>query len=115
MIFSLLWQFTAFRIALLCAGALFVGYCLSLDWFARLGWFVVRTFFKALRRAIWYARHTRRFRVRKRRPIRSSRRDAKRAAHRYAKEITGRDISWKKARQLLNRLEREGRAIGDVA
>jgi hypothetical protein len=114
MILEFLWQFVAFRIALLSAGALFVGYCLSLDWFARLAWFVVQTFSRALVAAIRAARRSRR-RFARRRPIRSSKRDAKRAAHQYARELTGRDISWKKARKLLARLEREGRAAGEVA
>lgn len=46
----------------------------------------------------------------KRQPIRSTKADAKRQAHEYAKDIAGRDISWKKARKLLQRLDREGRA-----
>lgn len=102
-----LWSFLLFRVFVVCAAALWLGYILSLDWFARLAWFVVRTFTRALMRAIWWARRGgyRRRRV----PLRSTKRDAKRAAHAYAKELTGRDISWKKARQLLARLEREGR------
>ena len=50
-------------------------------------------------------------RRRVRRPIRSEKRDAKRAARRYASELTVRRVTWKRARKLLNRLDREGRAL----
>ena len=44
-------------------------------------------------------------------PIRSSKADAKRAAHAYAEQRAGRPLTWKKARQLLNAWEREERAL----
>jgi hypothetical protein len=62
------------------------------------------------------ARRTRRIRrVRRRLPVRSIKANAKRAAHRYAERVTGRDLSWRAARKLLRRLEREGREHGFIA
>jgi hypothetical protein len=46
-----------------------------------------------------------------RRPIRSEKRDVKRQAQDYASALAGRELSWKSARKLLTRLEREGRAL----
>ena len=48
-------------------------------------------------------------------PIRSSKADAKRAAHAYAERRAGRALSWKKARALLNEWEREERAADRAA
>ena len=48
-------------------------------------------------------------------PIRSSKADAKRAAHQYAERRAGRALTWKKARQLLNEWEREERAADRAA
>jgi hypothetical protein len=62
------------------------------------------------------ARRTRRIRrVRRRLPVRSMKANAKRAAHRYAERVTGRDLSWRAARKLLRRLEREGKEHGFIA
>jgi hypothetical protein len=58
--------------------------------------------------AIADARRGRRVvRYRVRRPIRSSRNDAKRTAQQFASDYAGRDLSWKAARKLLKRLERK--------
>ena len=48
-------------------------------------------------------------------PVRSSKADAKRAAHQYAERRAGRALTWKKARQLLNEWEREERAADRAA
>jgi hypothetical protein len=48
-------------------------------------------------------------------PLRSSKADAKRAAHQYAEQVTGKRLSWKSARKLLARWEREGKALGAIA
>ncbi len=71
----------------------------------------------ALRWNVWLSavrrRQPRRRRVRQ--PLRSTRRDAKRAAHEYACDLTQRDLSWKAARKLLKNLEHEGRSKGLIA
>jgi hypothetical protein len=60
-------------------------------------------------REIKLSRRYKRFRVRS--PIRSEKRDAKRAARDYASHYAGRALSWKSAKKLLGRLEREGREV----
>jgi hypothetical protein len=51
-------------------------------------------------------------RRRRRRPLRSTKRDAKRKAWEYARKVTGNPrLTWKRARQLLAQWEREGKAL----
>lgn len=47
-------------------------------------------------------------------PIRSTKADAKRAAKKYAEELSGKSLSWKAARKKLARLTRDGRALGAI-
>jgi hypothetical protein len=61
------------------------------------------------------AARRRRMRRMNRAPLRSSKADAKRAAHQYAEQVTGKRLSWKSARKLLARWEREGKALGAIA
>jgi hypothetical protein len=61
------------------------------------------------------ARRRRMRRHMNRAPLRSSKADAKRAAHQYAEQVTGKRLSWKSARKLLARWEREGKALGAIA
>ena len=51
----------------------------------------------------------------KRASLRSSKADARRAAHKYAEEVAGKPLSWKSARKLLARWEREGKMKGVIA
>jgi hypothetical protein len=52
-------------------------------------------------------------RRRRRRPIRNEKRDAKRRAWEYARQVTGNPrLSWKSAKKRLEKWEREGRLRG---
>lgn len=42
-------------------------------------------------------------------PIRSTRRDAKREAKAFASKLKGRPLRWKKARKVMNALERDAK------